>query len=232
VDTEDEMEKQELCEKAPRLFHLAIGEPWEQVKKRGLLSTSKLLDNVADRGQVDIRRSDGKRDQIRREHIESDLRTECYRVITDAGEAVVRDQKMDRTRLEELLEDDTCLEDRVRLLNNMVVFFADFSDSKKLREAYRHHTQTLFQFSTEKLTEDKGLCSRLHVTGINTGWIASWTRGKRGKRTFKPLFAHRGRIKEVTIKGGIEADELETVLDSVKIYRPNAVPEILYSREG
>ena len=131
---------------------------WPSIERRGLLSTTALLDLF----EVEA---------DRREAIESRKRPESI-VITHPqhGSATIRDQKpLHDSMLARCLRGRVSVEDWHRLLNGRVFFWVDEKRLNDLRNAraYREQRQTVIFADTRRLVER--YAPRIRLAHINTG---------------------------------------------------------------
>lgn len=97
----------------PRLYHMAEVGTWPSIKKRGLLSTSAVLDHLGVKGAA-------------RTRYEAEHRPEKMTVGTDADAIVLRDQKpMPPDRISRALVDGTKPQEWYKFLNGKVFMWAE-----------------------------------------------------------------------------------------------------------
>ncbi len=131
-----------LCAIYPRLYHMAEAGTWESIQRRGLLSTSAILDLFRLEGaqrkpyEVEHRREmltvpQGQRDQI-----------------------VLRDQRpMPPERLRLALTDGTTPEQWYQLINGKVFFWAEHHRLLRLLNAYSRDEHDVLILDTRSLIE-------------------------------------------------------------------------------
>lgn len=182
------MDVADLWTRYPLVYHMATLGSWPSIERRGLLSTTALLD------LFEVEAND-------REAIESRKRPESI-VITHPqhGSATIRDQKpLHDSMLARCLRGRVSIEDWHRLLNGRVFFWVDEKRLNDLRNAraYRNQRQTVIFADTRQLVERYG--RRIRLAHINTGATRSVAHF-RDLDTFKTIEQYNQRkIVELTI---------------------------------
>lgn len=165
----------QIIERYPQLYHLTHVDNVESIKKRGLLSTSALLDLFGIEGEE-------------RRLIEESNRRELVPIVHDVhGRAVLRDQKpMDDTGLIRALRDGNTPVDWYRLVNRHVFFWVDEARVQRLlgARAYRNDRHALVISRTEGLFERHA--QNVVLSLINTGATKPMPH-PRGRDCFVPL---------------------------------------------
>lgn len=152
------MDVDALCRRYPSVYHMATLGSWPSIQRRGLLSTSALLDLFEIGGDE-------------RQRIEGTRRPQSL-TITHAthGSATIRDQKpLHDSMLQRCLQGKMTVEQWHRLLNGRVFFWVDEKRLNVLRQAraYRDERQTVIFADTRTLVERYG--PRIRLAHINTG---------------------------------------------------------------
>jgi Family of unknown function (DUF7002) len=152
------MDVDALCSRYPSVYHMATLGSWPSIQRRGLLSTSALLDLFEIAGDE-------------RQRIEATRRPESVTITHAAhGSATIRDQKpLHDSMLQRCLQGKMTVEQWHRLLNGRVFFWVDENRLNVLRQAraYRDERQTVIFADTRKLVERYG--PRIRLAHINTG---------------------------------------------------------------
>jgi hypothetical protein len=194
----------------PLVYHMATVGSWPNIERRGLLSTTALLD------LFEIEAAD-------REAIESRKRPESV-VITHPqyGSATIRDQKpLHDSMLARCLRDRVSVEDWHRLLNGRVFFWVDEKRLNDLRNAraYREQRQTVIFADTRRLVER--YAPRIRLSHINTGATRSVVHF-RDLETFKTIEQYdKRKVVELTIDQSVP-DLAEFVVRVEEIGGPEA----------
>ena len=182
------MDVDQLCERYPSVYHMATLGSWPSIQRRGLLSTSALLDLFEVAGDE-------------RQRIEATRRPDSV-TITHAthGSATIRDQKpLHDSMLLRCLQGKATVEQWHRLLNSRVFFWVDETRLETLRKAraYRDERQTVIFADTRQLVQRYG--PRIRLAHINTGATRSVFH-YRDFDTFKTIEAFdRRKVVELTI---------------------------------
>ena len=183
---------EEIIGRYPTLFHMAELNSWQSIQRRGLLSTSALLDLFEIEG-------------TEREAIESEWRSNSVRIEHEThGTAVIRDQRpMPPWTLEPLLEGMTP-SDWYRLLNRKSFFWATEDRLFRLLKAgpYKNRVHDVLKVDTRELLERHA--ERIKLTHFNTGVSSFGPPYKRGVHTFMtikdyPLGTKYGEVAEVVV---------------------------------
>ena len=146
-----------VAELYPRLYHMAEAGSWESIRKRGLLSTTALLDLFEVSGPE-------------RDRIEGERRPQKVTITHPVhGQAVIRDQKpMSDAALRKCLSGSTPSE-WYRLLNRRVFFWVSRERLFRLlgAKAYRAERQCVITVDTAALLKRHE--DRVLLAPINTG---------------------------------------------------------------
>ncbi len=165
----------ELLQDCPTLFHMAACGSWPSIQRRGLLSTSALLDECGVNGHT-------------RELLEASRRPEAVPLSHPAfGQAVLRDQKpMDDGGLSRCLQDGLTPNDWYRLLNRRVFFWLTRDRLYRLLEAqpYREAEHDVLELDTAALVADYR--DRITFCAINSGANKPFP-APRGRSTMLPI---------------------------------------------
>jgi hypothetical protein len=169
------MEVDEFIRECPFVFHMAEAGSWDSIRKRGLLSTSALLDLFEITGQL-------------RAKIESSRRSESVIVShVNYGDAVIRDQNLLREdALAACLQDGLRPQDWYELLNSHVFFWARRHRLEGLLKArlYKNKEHDVLTVDTVRLVEKHE--ARLRLCPYNSGNTMQ-VAVPRGKGTFKQI---------------------------------------------
>ncbi len=196
------MNKNDLISKHPNLWHMTEQGSWPSICKRGLLSTSYLLD---------LYKIDGKE----REKLETAHRPEIVEISCNGlPNAIIRDQKsMSDAVLKKILLDDITPSEWYSMLNARIFLWLSSKQLEKLRDAkaYRDKTQTVLTLDSKSLID--AYETTIELSPINSG--STLSRVKRGYNTFLPIeqydYDHWRRVRrpaneavvEFVIMGGI-----------------------------
>ena len=172
---------------------------WGNIKKAGLLSTSKILDGCEISAEERI-------------EIESHIRRKSYLVKHKLlGEITIRDQKPLTAKLAKCLVGCT-VEEWLLMLNRRVFFWA--SEDRLMRfmraKEYRDKEHCVIVMDTGKFLEDHKDCVKL--THMNTGAVEPYAH-QRGPKSFIPLKEFplhgkkRKRVVEVSVEGSVRKVE-------------------------
>jgi hypothetical protein len=163
---------EEISQHYPYLYHMAESGSWPSIKKRGLLSTTALLDLFDVKGNE-------------RDAIESRCREESKIVQHKIhGTAVIRGQMvLPETKLEYLLLDGMTPREYYRLLNRKTFFWVRRERLEGLLRArpYRGRSHTVLTVDTKDLVTRYE--KKIWLSRINSG-AAIYGVGKRGSSTF------------------------------------------------
>lgn len=195
------MTEDEFLTRYPRLWHMAADGSWPSIQKRGLLSTSALLDLYGVEGAD-------------REAILSRRRPQSV-TISGPGleDAVIRDQKpMTDAGLQKCLTDGLGPRDWYEFLNGMTFFWLSRERLRRLlgARAYRKTPQVVLTLDTASLLGKHA--DEVRLARINSG-ATLYVPQARGKDTFKTIgeFAVAEIAVELTVEGGVD-DVAEHVL--------------------
>jgi len=193
---------EELAARHPRLFHVTLPEASESIRRRGLLSTSRLLDlfeiEGAERELLERRRRPGPA-------------ALCHPI---HGAVVLNDQSpLSEKALAKCLDDGLSPVDWLLHLNRRVFFWSDEKGLARLRRARANRTRAIDVLVIDTLALARAYVSQIELSPINSG--ATIRRpARRGPDTFTPLLAlsfenwkrkrgGRDRIVEVTVLDGV-----------------------------
>ena len=171
------MHAEELVENYPQLFHMAEANTWSSIRKRGLLSTSGLLDMFEINGE-------------KRYQIESCHRPECVAISHPGlGTAVIRDQKpMSDAALRKCLQN---MNPRhwYETLNRKVFFWVNRERLLGLlsARAYRSRKHCVLTLDTSRMVERH--LARITLSSINSGSTV-YNPQPRGVQTFQPIASY------------------------------------------
>ncbi len=172
------MNPERLASRYPVLFHMAEDGSLQSIKKRGLLSTSALLDLFEIEGEERLA-------------IESARRPEIVQLMhPEQGVALVRDNKpMQEKSLERCLRGMTPRE-WYEHLNRRVFFWVDRKRLLKLlgARAYRDRPHLVLEVDTAKLLERHA--DRVALSPINSGATFAMNPAPRGPDTFRRIADH------------------------------------------
>lgn len=190
-----QMKVEEFVKRYPRLFHMAERDTWPNIKQRGLLSTSAVLDLHGISGD--------ERRRLEREH-----RPEKVAVGDQDERIVLRDQKpMAPDRLEKGLQGGVTTEEWYALINGKVFMWAQEHRLFGLLGA-RHYRE----LEHDVLTIDAASLLGKHVDSV---WLCPMNSGntfpiphRRGKDTFR-------RFSDYPVRstGRPEKEVVEVVVD-------------------
>ena len=191
------MNKDDLINKHPHLWHMAEQGSWPFISKHGLLSTSSLLDLYKVEGEE-------------RKALESMRRPDSVTVSSEGlPNAVIRDQKpMSDNALKKCLQDDMTPSDWYSILNARTFFWLSRVRLRKLlkAKAYRDKTQTVLTLDSKSLID--AYESTIELSPINSG-STIYTPAARGKETFLSIddwIAHHPaskKVAELVVMGGV-----------------------------
>ena len=180
------MDVRDFVRRYPELYHMAELGSWPSIQKRGLRSTTKLLDLF-------------EVESVRRVKLESEWRPRSETIRhPNRGTAVIRDQRPMRDEELKPLLIDMEPRDWYRLINGKVFFWADLHGLRKLLGAVMYRDR-----SHDVLTVDTGTLVERHVdkmwlTDQNSGSVLSGR--PRGRDTFKKVRDFSGRwVTEVAV---------------------------------
>lgn len=167
----------------PRLFHMAEAGSWASVERRGLLSTTALLDLFEVTG-------------TRRDAIESARRPQSVSIThPDHGTAWIRDNRpINETVLRRTLIGMTEPE-WYRTLNGRVFFWLTTKRLDKLRNAppYKAREHDILTFDTAALLESYGHV--VELAHLNSGAVHPSANYPRGAGTFRTIAEYHWRAR-------------------------------------
>jgi hypothetical protein len=221
------VEPRVIVDSYPRLYHLTHVDNWDLIQRRGLLSTSALLDLF----EIHDDRRTALENRNRRDLVP--LRNESV------GLAILRDQKpMDDEGLARALTDGIRPEDWYRLVNAHVFFWVDRQRVDRLlgARAYRHDRHMLLVVRTRDLIDRHA--GRTVLSPLNTGATKPMPH-PRGKNCFVPLdsypFAHwrrkrnlRSAVVELAVTESVP-DVMET-LERVSVVGRGEPEQVIWTR--
>lgn len=169
-----------LIERHPRLYHMAEAESWENVRRRGLLSTRALLDLFAV-------------DKPRRTQIETQYRSDdeviCH---PEHGQATIRrhSPRLKPGHLQNVLPDNVQPSEWYRLLNGKVFFWSnrDRLNNFLKAEAHRDRHHDVLTVCTRSLVAQYD--GQITLSHMNSGEVRRDTH-KRDQNTFKTIDNYR-----------------------------------------
>jgi hypothetical protein len=195
--------------KFPRLYHMAHHEALPGIQKRGLLSTTALLDLFEIKGEERSRIET----QMRRESVVIEHRMH--------GRAVIRDQKPIQSdkRLAQALGTSATPAEWHRLLNSKVFFWVDEDRLNTLRRAraYRHQPQLILILDTKRVVE--AAQERIWLCDMNSGCCVPYPHPRSPER-FRRLADAEGKVVECAID--TELSPVESLLISATVVPPLA----------
>src|SRR2546422_8127706 len=181
------MDPDHLIKSYPKVYHMAELGSWPNIRKRGLFSTTALLDLFDIKGDE-------------RSRLESEWRPRSVKINhAIQGSAVIRDQgPMPENELQGLL---IGMEPRewYELINGKTFFWADMYGLRKLLGAvrYRNRAHDVLTVDTRLLLERH--MSRITLTDQNSGSTIS--KRPRGRETFRSVGEFDQRfVKEVAVE--------------------------------
>jgi hypothetical protein len=177
-----------LIEYYPQLFHMAEDGTWENICRKGLLSTTALLDVFGINGP-------------KRHEIESQHRPESVKIFhSEHGAAVIRDQKpMKESSLKKCLQ-ALSPQQWYETLNRKVFFWLTHERLIRLLTAkeYRLRRHCVITVSTRHLLEQH--LDRITLSPINSG-STFYIPSPRGANTFLPIsdypFEERRKVRGI-----------------------------------
>jgi len=216
-----------LCERFPRLYHMAHADAWASISRHGLLSTTALLDLFEIQGRA-------------REVLESHHRPESVAIEHPRhGRAVIRDQKpMSEGALRKCLDGVTPRE-WYECLNGKVFFWLSAERLERLltARAYRDTAHCVLTAKTAALVGRH--LGRITLSPINSG-STIFNPQPRGRETFLPPGKYpfreweerrggRDAVAELAVDYGVP-DIVDFVL-RVEERRAGLPPRTLYQRD-
>jgi hypothetical protein len=164
-----------IAERWPRLYHMAEAGSWPSIERRGLLSTTALLDLFEISG-------------VERDAIEATRRLVSVKITHPGhGEAWIRDNKpINATVLRRTL-DGISEADWYRTLNGRVFFWLTEDRLNKLRKAgaYSGREHDILTIDTGRLLEAHG--HEVELAHLNTGAVHAGAKYLRGAGTFRSI---------------------------------------------
>jgi hypothetical protein len=221
------MEVEDLVHYYPHLYHMAEKGSWESIRRRGLLSTSSLLDLFEYSGDE-------------RTQLEAKRRPEIVTITHSTyGHAVIRDQKpMTDADLQRCLRDLTPREWYV-LLNQRVFFW--LSRDRLLRllgaRAYRNRLHDVLTVDTRALIERHQ--DKVTLSPINSGCTKPSPQ-PRGLDTFLPISEYpfdywrkkrsgiKNAVVELAARG--EVQDIKDLVTRVETMHGNDIVELIHKR--
>ncbi len=187
------MERERLVALHPVLYHMADARNYESIQRRGLLSTSVLLDQLGVSGDARVK-------------LEAAHRPNTVALTGADGTVYVRDQHpLEPDALAACLE-GVSPEAWYRTLNSRVFFWPTRDRLERMLKAYGRSEQAIFEVDTAGLLER--YASRTELSHINSGYAGSrYPAARRGSYTFVPLedyaYSAKNKIAEVTVRGAV-----------------------------
>ena len=187
------MEPDRLAALHPVLYHMADAHNFESLERRGLLSTSALLDELGVSGDARV-------------ELEAAHRPNTVALTGTDGTVYVRDQHpLEPAALAACL-DNVSPGDWYRTLNARVFFWPTQDRLERMLKAYGRSEQAILEVDTVGLLER--YADRLELSHINSGYASSrYPAAKRGRYTFVPLseyaYSAKNKIAEVTVLGAV-----------------------------
>lgn len=187
------MDPDRLAALHPVLYHIADARNFESIERRGLLSTSALLDELGVTGEARV-------------PVEAAHRPNTLALSSSDETVFVRDQgPLEPDALAPSLE-DVSPEDWYRTLNARVFFWPTQDRLERMLKAYGRSEQAIFEVDTRTLLER--YADRVELSHINSGYASSrYPAARRGRFTFVPLsdyaYSAKNKIAEVTVLGAV-----------------------------
>lgn len=193
------MTPEELAERHPLLYHITEPSAWDSIKKKGLLSTSRLLDLYEIEG-------------LRRKTMETKRRPAA--VVLDHshhGQAILNDNiPLSEQALAKCLDDHLTPSEWLHMLNARVFFWASKESLNCHLSARLNRKRQREVIVVDTLSLAKAHAQRMELCPINSGATLRKP-ARRGLSTFTPLLHYnfhdwsrlRGRrdeIREVTVQ--------------------------------
>ena len=187
------MESERLAALHPVLYHMADARNFESIERRGLLSTSALLDELGVSGYARV--------PVEAAHRPNTL------ALSSADETVwVRDQHpLEPAALAACL-DGVSPEEWYRTLNSRVFLWPTQERLERMLKAYGRSEQAILEVDTAGLLAR--YADKTELSHINSGYAGSrYPAAKRGRYTFVPLsdyaYSAKNKIAEVTVLGAV-----------------------------
>lgn len=187
------MDAERLTALHPVLYHMADARNFESIERRGLLSTSALLDGLGVFGDARV-------------NLEAAHRPNTVALTGTDGTVWVRDQHpLEPAVLVACLE-GVSPEEWYRTLNSRVFFWPTQERLERMLKAYGRSEQAVFEVDTAGLLERYAF--RIELSHINSGYAGSrYPAARRGSHTFVPLedyaYSAKNKIAEVTVRGAV-----------------------------
>lgn len=190
------MNLEKLIELYPRVYHMAERGTWDSIQRRGLMSTTAVLDHL----EV----ADGDRSRFESEHRNQKMDVRAG----DPSNIVLRDQKpMPEGRLLQALTDGTTPQQWYELINNKVFFWAEEKRLHRLLGARDYRKLEHDVLTVDSATFIPAYAERIWLCRMNSG--NTWPMPhRRDKQIFR-------RIPDYPAKrsGKPEKDVVELVVD-------------------
>ncbi|MBY0282006.1 MAG: hypothetical protein K2W94_07625, partial [Alphaproteobacteria bacterium] len=169
------MTPQELAEKHPCLYHVTEPGAWESIKKRGLLSTTHLLDLFEIKGQ-------------QRQEIEERRRPTTIQLEHPIhGSVIINDNiPLSEKALLNCLDDHLIPSEWLRILNERVFFWASKEGLDRLLGARLNRGRAREILVVDTLSLVKAHVDQVELCPINSGATIRKA-ARRGLETFTPL---------------------------------------------
>jgi hypothetical protein len=217
------VDREQLVEAHPVLFHVAGDGAWPSIQEHGLLSTAALVDLY------------GPPPETRLQLLNS-IRLQSVALQRDGlRPVIVRDQGPLRL-LPRCLADDTTVQQFLDVLNDRVFFWLSRERLLGLVSAYRKHPQTVLSFSTAEVLEAYG--ERVGLAAYNTGSIRSTTSPRRSRHFFQSVGDYpydawrkkRGRRMDPVVEFTVEHSVPDAAMLATRVERwvDGAPAEVLY----
>ena len=187
------MDSERLVALHPVLYHMADARNLESLERRGLLSTSALLDELGVSGDARV-------------PVEAAHRPNTLALSTPDETVWVRDQHpLEPAALAACL-DGVSPEAWYRTLNSRVFFWPTQERLERMLKAYGRSEQVILEVDTTRLLER--YADKVELSHINSGYAGSrYPAAKRGRYTFVPLsdyaYSAKNKIAEVTVLGAV-----------------------------
>ena len=187
------MDPQRLAELHPVLYHMADARNYESIERRGLLSTSALLDELGVTSDARI-------------PVEAAHRPNTLALSSPDETVWVRDQHpLEPAALAACL-DGVSPEDWYRTLNARVFLWPTQERLGRMLKAYGRSEQAIFEIDTAGLLER--YADKIELSHINSGYAGlRYPAARRGCHTFVPLsdyvYSAKNKVAEVTVVGAV-----------------------------
>lgn len=196
------MTPEELAARHPRLYHVTEPGAWFNIKKNGLLSTTRLLDLFEIRG-------------VQRNNIETKRRSSSVRIEHPLyGSAIINDNlPLTEEALGKCLDSGISVTDWLRILNSRVFFWSCEDGLNRLLGARLNRNRSREVLVIDTLSLANVHAQQIELCPINSGSTLRKP-ARRGHNTFTPLGCYsfkewsklRGRqdqIREVTVRDAV-----------------------------